>query len=133
MENVLKIEEEAKIANQKVLTTKILGVLRNQQQQLIFLWIGANSKFTNLDSLIRTIVWRFQDFPAIQILREIRFGNFRVSKTAILTFLEAQNLDVLEIFCTFKCGIFIKIKFQCFQNCQKFIFDTHESSKFDFT
>ena len=28
VENVLKIEEEAKIANQKVLTTKILGVLR---------------------------------------------------------------------------------------------------------
>ena len=29
-------------------------------------------------------VWKFQDFHVIQILREINFGEFRSSKTAIL-------------------------------------------------
>ena len=31
-------------------------------------------------------VWKFQDFPVIQILREINFGEFRSSKYAFLLF-----------------------------------------------
>ena len=35
-------------------------------------------------------------FPTIQILSEIKFGNFEDSQIAILTFLEAQNLELWE-------------------------------------
>ena len=48
----------------------------------------------------------FSHFPATQILREIKFGNFGVSKTAVLTFLESQKLDILGIFNTLECGVF---------------------------
>ena len=34
-------------------------------------------------------VWKFQNSDATEILREIKFGNFRDSKTAILAILEA--------------------------------------------
>ena len=54
--------------------------------------------------------WKFKDFSAIQILREIKFGSFGVSKTDILAYLVAQNLDIFGIFNIFKCGIFPKIK-----------------------
>jgi len=30
-------------------------------------------------------MWKFQDFSATQILREIKFGHFEALKTAILT------------------------------------------------
>ena len=42
-------------------------------------------------------VWKFQDFFATQILREINFGHFEAQKTAILTILTALNFDVLRI------------------------------------
>ena len=37
-------------------------------------------------------VWKFQDFTVIQILREIYFGESRVSKIAILQFLPFLGL-----------------------------------------
>ena len=50
-------------------------------------------------------VWKFQDFSVTYILREIKFGNFRRSKSAILATLEnspffesvrnSQNLKIL--------------------------------------
>ena len=36
-------------------------------------------------------LWKFQDYPAIQILREINFANFWSSKNAIFEFLEALD------------------------------------------
>ena len=38
-------------------------------------------------------MWKFQHFPMTQILREINFENFRSTKSAILTHLEALNFD----------------------------------------
>ena len=38
-------------------------------------------------------VWKFHDFSAIKILREIKFGNYRSSKIATFVVLEALNLD----------------------------------------
>ena len=43
-------------------------------------------------------MWKSRDFSAFQILREIKFGNFEVSKTDIFTFLAAQNVEHLRIF-----------------------------------
>ena len=37
-------------------------------------------------------MWKFQDFPIIQILREINFGELRSSKTAVIAILEAQKM-----------------------------------------
>ena len=34
-------------------------------------------------------MWKFQDFAAIQILREVKIGEFRSSKTAIFAILGA--------------------------------------------
>ena len=39
-------------------------------------------------------MWKLQDFSAIQILREINFGVFRSSKSAIFAFLEALNFEL---------------------------------------
>ena len=36
-------------------------------------------------------LWKFEDFPFTQILREIKFGESRNSKTAICAFLEGLN------------------------------------------
>ena len=36
-------------------------------------------------------IWKVKDISATQILREIKFGVFRRSKTAIFAFLEALN------------------------------------------
>ena len=41
-------------------------------------------------------MWKFRDFSASLILREINFGNSRCSKTAILAFLAALNFDFRE-------------------------------------
>ena len=38
----------------------------------------------------------FQDFSITQILREINFGDFRSTKSTILTHLEALNFDQYE-------------------------------------
>ena len=50
------------------------------------------------DRYVLNIVWKFENFSVTQILREIRFGNFEVSKTDIFTFLAAQNVEYLGIF-----------------------------------
>ena len=41
----------------------------------------ASYRSTDLGNLL----WKFQVFSAIQILREINFGHFEAPKTAILT------------------------------------------------
>ena len=42
-------------------------------------------------------MWKFQDFSVIQILREINFGHFEATKTAILTISEALNFEFLTL------------------------------------
>ena len=48
-----------------------------------------------LDSQICT-VWKFQDFSITQILREIKYGDSKNAKSAILAHLEALNFDFYE-------------------------------------
>ena len=55
--------------------------------------------------------WKFQEFSATQILREIIFGHFQAQKTAILTILAALNYEFLGIWDIFKCEIPTKSKF----------------------
>ena len=47
-------------------------------------------------------VWKFQNYPVTQFLREINFRRYRSSKTAILTFLEALNSYLMFIFSFFE-------------------------------
>ena len=42
-------------------------------------------------------MWKFQDFSATQILREINFGHFEAPKNASLTILVALNFRFFEI------------------------------------
>ena len=56
-------------------------------------------------------VWKFKNFSTILILREINFGQFWASKTAILTLFKALNFDFGT--CT-RCGnfrIFLQVGF----------------------
>ena len=50
-------------------------------------------------------MWKFQNFSATQILREINLGHFEEPKTAILTILAALNFGILAIFDIFKSEI----------------------------
>ena len=78
-------------------------------------------------------MWILNDFAAIQILREIKFGSFGVSKTDIFAYLAAQNLDIFGIFNIFKCAIFSKkIKIGPLK-WPKLQFLASEIVKFDFT
>ena len=49
------------------------------------LWLMLRKKFGNWWST----VWKYQDFSATQILREINFEESKSSKNAIFTILEA--------------------------------------------
>ena len=51
-------------------------------------------------------MWKFHDFSSTQILREINFGDFRVSKSAIWTHLEALNFDFHEFLHFLKAEIY---------------------------
>ena len=44
----------------------------------------------------RGTVWKLHDFSIIQIYREIKLGESRIAKSAILTHLEALNFDFYE-------------------------------------
>ena len=41
-------------------------------------------------------VWKIQDFPVTQILREINFGDSRSAKTAVFAIFGALNFDFYE-------------------------------------
>ena len=57
-------------------------------------------------------VWKFMYFSITQILREINFGDGRSAKYAILTHLEALNLDSYEILHFLKAEIYQFTKFR---------------------
>ena len=50
-------------------------------------------------------MWKFRDFFATQILREINLGHFEAPKTAGLTILASLNFEFLGTFDIFKCEI----------------------------
>ena len=54
------------------------------------------------------------NFTATDVLREVKFGNFRGSKTIIVVILEALNFDFRDNF-----------TFQSVENSQIFTFETH--------
>ena len=43
-------------------------------------------------------MWKFHYFSITQLLREIKLDDFKCPKTAILTHLEALNLDFNDVF-----------------------------------
>ena len=50
-------------------------------------------------------MWKFQNLPATQILREINFGNFEARRIVTLTILETLNLDFWDFFDIFKLEV----------------------------
>ena len=90
----------------------MIEIYINAQKSSVF----ANFLIKRCFETNQTSVKKFQDFPAIQILREIKFA---ASKSAILSVLAAQKLG---IFNDFKCGIFPKIKIQGLQIDQNYRF-----------
>ena len=78
-------------------------------------------------------MWKFQDFSATQILREINFGHSEAPKTAILTFWVALNFEFLGFFDIFKCEIPKNSKFKPFKIVKTTVFDVLISAKISFT
>ena len=73
-------------------------------------------------------VWKFHNFFATQILREIIFGTFVNTNTVILTILAALNFEFLGIF-----YIFLNSKFKAFNIVKTAGFDLLKWAKIDFT
>ena len=69
-----------------------------------------------IHSMYAYTVWKFQDFSAIYISREINYSHFVAPKIAILMILAAVNFDFLEIFDIFIYEFFPKIKIESLQN-----------------
>ena len=57
-------------------------------------------------------VWKVQDFPVTQILREINSGEFRSSETAVFAFFGALDFVDLVDFSLQKVQNFMKSRFQ---------------------
>ena len=65
-----------------------------------------------IQGMLDSTVWKLQNFFVIQILREIKFGESRSSKTAILANFGALNFVGLVKFSLQKVQKFIQIKIQ---------------------
>ena len=78
-------------------------------------------------------VWKFHDFSITRILREINFEDCRSSKSAILTYFEALNLDFYEFLHFLGGYILPKIEIQSLKNCKNGIFLTCTIPKIIFT
>ena len=78
-------------------------------------------------------MWKFQDFFATQILREINVGHFEAPKTAILTISAALNFRFLVTFDIYKCEIFQKSKFKASKIVKTPVVDLLKSAKINFT
>ena len=74
-------------------------------------------------------VWKFHDFSISQILREIKFGDFRSAKSAIFAILEALYFDFLWIFALLKAEMCQISKIQSSINVQNGSFRTFIFSK----
>ena len=60
-------------------------------------------------------VWKFHDFSAAQILREINFDHFKAPKSVILTILGALSYQMLGVCHIFKCEIPKNQKFKAWK------------------
>ena len=78
-------------------------------------------------------MWKFHNFSATYILREINFGHIKASKIASLPILAALNFEILELFHIFKHEIPKKSKFKASKMVKMTIFNLLKSTKFDFT
>ena len=85
------------------------------------------------ETMIDYTVWKFQNFTATHILREINFGHIEVPKTAILNILAALNFEFLEIIDIFKGEISQKSIFKAPKILKISVFDLLKSSHIDFT
>ena len=83
--------------------------------------------------MLRSTVWKFQDFSVTQILREINFWDSKNAKLAILTHLEALNFDFQEFLHFLKAVIYQIDKIQSPKNGKNCSFSTSNFSKIDFT
>ena len=98
------------------------------------LWI--TSKFENHLKMINFPIfnntnWKFDNFPATHILREINFSNSMSFKTALLTFLEALNL---KIFCiSLEVWIWLKSKRRAWKTEKNGCFWHSQMPRIDFT
>ena len=52
------------------------------------------------------LVWKFYDFSITQILHEINFEDYRSAEFAIITHLEALNIDFHEFLLFLKAEIY---------------------------
>ena len=74
-------------------------------------------------------MWKLWNFSITQILREIKVGNFRVSKSVILTHLEALHFDFCE-FAHFLKNVFDQInKIQRPQMAKNVVLEVLHSQK----
>ena len=78
-------------------------------------------------------MWKFQEFPTTQILREIKVAQTRVSQSAILTRLGAMNFDFSSIFAFSEGCNLPKSKIQNPYHCKNGVGLTFAFSKNDFT
>ena len=74
-------------------------------------------------------MWKFRDFSANQILREIISSRSEASKIIILTICAVPNFEFLGTFFISKCEIFLKVKIQGLQNYQNGSFCLSEISQ----
>ena len=77
-------------------------------------------------------MWKFNNFSAAQILREINVDIFRGWNAAILTTLEALKSGFWYIL-ALKMVKFVKTQISGLLKWSKWVFDTMKSLKIDFT
>ena len=75
-------------------------------------------------------MWKFQDFTDTQILCEIKFGDYKVWKSAILTNSEAVIFEFHEFLHFLKAEFYQMNKIQSFKNGS---FRTSNFSKINIT
>ena len=71
----------------------------------IFFTLAAMFEVHSMSIRPTYTVWKFHDFSITEILREINIGVSRSTKSAILTHLEALNLDFKEFLHFLKAAI----------------------------
>ena len=96
-------------------------------------WSCENTDLGSLIGKWEYTMWKFQDFSATQILREINFGHFEAPKTAILTIWAPLDFKFLGTSDIFKCEISQKFKIQSLKMFKTAVFDHFTSAKIDFT
>ena len=72
-------------------TYSTIDILSSLSQPSIYLGICNHIYPSNL-----RIVWNFQEFSIIQILREINFSDSKQTESAILTHLEVLNCNFYD-------------------------------------